>query len=229
MSLTRSKWLCESRYVSTRLVPGHNEYLTDKNGLQYLLPRLQAPHPPMPKKVKTAAAPGSSKSIKIQLKSTRNPTLEFTLPNAPLSTTSVEDLKEAVQGRVVDGQDSKIPLEKIKILYKRKPVSNKTVAELLSDEPDMLSGGKEVEFGVMVMGGAKVVESTSSTAAAAETGAAGEKPSPSAAVGPNGKEVLQTDAFWEDLQGYLSQRIKDVDEAQRLRTLFQSACTSTQS
>lgn len=183
----------------------------------------------MPKKVKTAAAPGSSKSIKIHLKSTRNPTLEFTLPNAPLSTTSVEDLKEAVQGRVVDGQDSKIPLEKIKILYKRKPVSNKTVAELLSDEPDMLSGGKEVEFGVMVMGGAKVVGSTSSTAAAAETGAAGEKPSPSAAVGPNGKEVLQTDAFWEDLQGYLSQRIKDVDEAQRLRTLFQSAWTSTQS
>lgn len=188
----------------------------------------------MPKKVKTATAPGSSKSIKIHLKSTRNPILEFTLLNAPLSTTSVEDLKDAVQARVLDGQDSKIPLEKIKILYKRKPVSNKTVAELLSDEPGMLSGGKEVEFGIMIMGGAKVVELTPSAAAVtaaetgAETGAADEKPSPSAAVGPSGKEVLQTSAFWDDLQGYLSQRIKDVDEAQRLRTLFHSAWTSTQ-
>lgn len=184
----------------------------------------------MPKKVKTAAAPGSSKSIKINLKSTRNPTLEFTLPNAPLSTTSVEDLKDAVQARVVDGQDGKVPLEKIKILYKRKPVSNKTVAELLSDEPDMLSGGKEVEFGIMIMGGAKVVEGAPSGAAAAtaEPEATGEKSSPNAAIGPNGKEVLQTDAFWNDLQGYLSQRIKDVDEAQRLRTLFHSAWSSTQ-
>lgn len=181
----------------------------------------------MPKKVKSAAAPGSSKSIKIHLKSSRNPTLDITLPNAPLSTTSVEDLKDAVQSRVVDGQDSKVPLEKIKILYKRKPVSNKTVAELLSDEPDMLSGGKEVEFGIMIMGGAKVVESTPS-AAPAQAEATGEKSSPSAAIGPNGKEVLQTDAFWEDLQGYLSQRIKDVDEAQRLRTLFHSAWSSTQ-
>ena len=110
----------------------------------------------MPKKVKPTAAPGSSKSITIRLKSGRNPALEFTVPNAPLSTTSVEDLKDAVRGRVADAQDNKVPLEKIKILYKRKPVTGKTISELLADEPEMLAGGKEVEVGVMIMGGAKV-------------------------------------------------------------------------
>lgn len=181
----------------------------------------------MPKKVKSAAAPGSSKSIKVHFKSTRNPVLEFTLPNVAVSTTSVEDLKDSVRERVVDGQDNKIPVEKVKILYKRKPVSGKTVSEVLSDEPEMLSGGKEIELGIMIMGGAKVAESTPSAAAETEACPANETASPKPAVGPSGEDVLQTDAFWDDLQGFLNQRVKNIDEAKKLRTLFQGAWKSS--
>lgn len=177
----------------------------------------------MPKKVKPTAAPGSSKSITIRLKSGRNPALEFTIPNAPLSTTSVEDLKDAVRGRVADAQDNKVPLEKIKILYKRKPVTGKTISELLADEPEMLAGGKEVEVGVMIMGGAKVVDEATGSGETGNQATAAPKP----AVGPSGEDVLETDAFWDDLQGFLMQRVKDVDEAQKLRALFKNAWSSS--
>ncbi|BCR89920.1 uncharacterized protein ACHE_51118A [Aspergillus chevalieri] len=191
----------------------------------YLLPRLSPSHPPMPKKIKTAAAPGSSKSITIRLKSTRNPPLEFTLPNAPISTTSVEDLKDAVRERVADASGNKVSVEKIKILYKRKPVSGKTVSEVLADEPELLGGGKEIEFGVMVMGGATVVEPVSGTGEKGDGEGEGEvtaKP----VVGPSGEDVLETEAFWDDLQGFLMQRVKDVEEAKRLRALFKGAWSS---
>ena len=179
----------------------------------------------MPKKVTPTIAPGSSKSITVHLKSARNPALEFSLPNAPISTTSVQDLKDAVRDRVADAQDNKISLEKIKILYKRKPVTGKTIAEVLSDEPGMLAGGKEVEFGVMIMGGAKVVDAAVAGAdqEMEGSGEAGVSPTPKAAVGPSGEEVLQTEAFWDDLQGFLEQRVKDTEEAQKLRELFKGA------
>ncbi|KAJ5566693.1 uncharacterized protein N7459_010075 [Penicillium hispanicum] len=191
----------------------------------YTLPRLQAPHPEMPKKVKQAQAPGSSRSISIHVKSVRNPPLEFSLPNAPLSTTSVQDLRDAVKERVIDMQGNPVALDKIKILYRRKPVSStgKTVAEILADEPDMLAGGKAVEFGVMIIGGAKVVDISESQPEAVE---ARDISPPKPAIGPSGAEVLQTEVFWDDLQGYLEQRLKDEQEAKRLRLLFKEAWSS---
>ncbi|KAJ5873023.1 uncharacterized protein N7529_005376 [Penicillium soppii] len=188
----------------------------------YTLPRLSAPHPPMPKKVKSAHAPGSSKSITVRVKSARNPVLDFVISNAPLSTTSVQDIRDAVRARVTDAQGGQVPLEKIKILYKRKPVSGtgKTLAEVLADEPAILAGGKEVEIGVMIIGGAQAIESSVAQPEAAEK--RDESP-PKAAVGPSGEEVLRTDAFWDDLQGYLEQRLKDGDEAKRLRSVFNDA------
>ncbi|GMF70410.1 unnamed protein product [Aspergillus oryzae] len=177
------------------------------------------PHPEMPKKVKQAQAPGSAKSITVNLKSARNPVLEIKLSNKPISTTSVQDLKDAVRDRVVDAQSNKIPLDKIKILYKRKPVTGKTISEILADEPEMLAGGKEVEFGVMIMGGAKVVDEDQEMV---DRGA-----SPKAALGPSGESVLETDDFWEDLEGFLAQRIKDNEEATKLRSLFKEAWSSS--
>ncbi|KAH8430831.1 uncharacterized protein LDX57_008495 [Aspergillus melleus] len=189
----------------------------------YLLPRLSSPRPEMPKKVKSTAAPGSSKSINVHLKSARNPALEFTVSNTPITTTSVSDLKDAVRERVVDAQNEKIGLDKIKILYKRKPVSGKTIAELLEDEPELLAGGKTVEFGVMIMGGAKAVEE------AGGNNGASSSPSPKPAIGPSGEALVETDAFWSDLEGYLEQRLKDVEEAQKLTTLFKGAWTASRS
>ncbi|RJE27447.1 hypothetical protein PHISCL_00181 [Aspergillus sclerotialis] len=185
----------------------------------YTLPRLQPPRPEMPKKVKRQQAPGSLKSINIHLKSARNPSLDFTVSNAPISTTSVEDMKEAVREKVVDSSGGKITVEKIKILYKRKPVTGKTVAEMLVDEPEMLTGGKEVELGVMIIGGAKAVE-----ADAQEEKRGGED--------GGGKSVerdgeLHTEAFWDDLQGFLGQRLKDDAQARKLRGLFKDAWSSS--
>ncbi|KAJ5104304.1 hypothetical protein NUU61_001651 [Penicillium alfredii] len=190
----------------------------------YTLPRLHAPHPEMPKKVKSTQAPGASKSITVRVKSARNPTLEFSLSNAPLSTTSVQDLRDAVRNRVTDAQGSSVPLDKIKILYRRKPVTGtgKTVAEILADEPEMLTGGKEVEFGMMIIGGAKAIENETQEEAAESR----DVSPPKAAVGPSGEEVLRTETFWDDLQGYLEQRLKDDEEARRLRVLFKDAWKS---
>jgi hypothetical protein len=192
---------------------------------QYTLPRLSAPHPPMPKKVKSTQAPGSSKSITVRVKSARNPALEFVISNAPLSTTSVQDIRDAVQVRVTDVQGGQVPLDKIKILYKRKPVTGtgKTLAEVLADEPAIMAGGKEVEIGVMIIGGAQVVESA---VAQPEITEKRDESPPKAAIGPSGEEVLRTEAFWDDLQGYLEQRLKDEEEAKRLRLVFKEAWSS---
>lgn len=174
----------------------------------------------MPKKVKRQQAPGSSKSITIHLKSARNPSLEFTIANTPLSTTSVEDLKDSVRERVVDGSGGKVAMEKVKILYKRKPVTGKSVAEVLADEPEMLGGGKDVEFGVMIIGGAKVLEAQS---------AEGEKKEEDvpASVTAAGKAVLETEEFWNDLQGYLGQRLKDEEQATKLKGIFKDAWSAS--
>ncbi|KAJ9490465.1 hypothetical protein VN97_g2783 [Penicillium thymicola] len=191
----------------------------------YTLPRLSAPHPPMPKKVRSTQAPGSSKSITVRVKSARNPALEFLISNAPLSTTSVQDIRDAVQVRVTDARGGQVPLDKIKILYKRKPVAGtgKTLAEVLADEPAILAGGKEVEIGVMIIGGAQVVESA---VAQPEITEKRDESPPKAAIGLSGEEVLHTEAFWDDLQGYLEQRLKDEKEANRLRFVFKEAWSS---
>ncbi|GAD99922.1 conserved hypothetical protein [Paecilomyces variotii No. 5] len=221
--------------LDTRPVKLPADYVFDPQtvGLRvpYTLPRLPPPHPSMPKKIKPTLAPGSSKSIRVHLKSARNPVLQFTLDQAPVSTTTVEDLKREVGQRVVSDVQTgaTVPLEKIKVLYKRKPVTGKTIAEVLVDEPDVLTGGKEVEFGVMIMGGATVIDAqplaqTNQKENEPPTAPIQTKP----AVGPSGEQVLKMDAFWDDLQGFLAQRIKDEKEAARLRQIFHAAWTGTQ-
>jgi hypothetical protein len=186
----------------------------------------------MPKKIETSAVPGSSKSVNVQLKSARNPVLEFSIDNAPLATTSVHDLREAVRKRVVVGDGTQPPAaDKIKILYRKKPIggsAEKTISEILAaSEPDALSGGKTVEFGIMIMGGATVKSTPAMTTQSPEgAGAKITESQPFAsnpAQGPSGSEVLKTDAFWIDLEGYLELRMKDTPEALRLAGIFKRA------
>ena len=133
-----------------------------------------------------------------------------------------------------------VPTEKIKVLFNKKPVaaSKKTVADAV-EASDL---GKEIEFTVMVMGGAKGPEPSSSqpatpmastpTATVADpmegvekSGAAEAVQSepPTAPGEPSSKEVLGQTAFWDDLQGFLGQRLKDDGEANRLREVFEGA------
>ncbi|PGH21309.1 hypothetical protein AJ80_03359 [Polytolypa hystricis UAMH7299] len=207
----------------------------------FTLPRLSdPPHPPMPKKTKTATIPGSSKSIKIHLKSSRNPELHITLPNVALSTTTIQELREAVQERTETtasssgGQSSKVPLEKIKILWKRKPVQAKTVAEVLRDEASLQTGGREAEFGVMIIGGATAVaalvkqdqemrdvEATTGLDAAAQ--AKEEQPGRRELAA---EQVLSGDQFWDELGSFLQEKIKDEKEAARVEGLFRKGWES---
>ncbi|KAL5049472.1 hypothetical protein BDW71DRAFT_161328 [Aspergillus fruticulosus] len=225
----------DSRPIKLRADYVHDQGHTPR--VPYTVPRLQPPRPSMPKKTTASKTtnPGSAKSITITLKSARNPVLEITLPNVPLTTTTLSDLKDAVRERILESTteaDNKVPLEKIKILFKKKPVTGtgKTVAEVVSDtgEEELLTGGKGVEFGVMVMGGARVVEDQGLAqgwepekvlGAASGIGETTAK----AAVGPSGETLLESGTFWDDLQGYLAQRLKDEDVARNLRGIFKEA------
>ncbi|KAL4929792.1 uncharacterized protein BDV17DRAFT_290495 [Aspergillus undulatus] len=229
----------DSRPIKLRADYVHDQGQTPR--APYTLPRLSPARPSMPKKSRTttSANPGSAKSITITLKSARNPVLEVTILNAPLSTTSISDLKDAVRERILEtGSDNKVATEKIKILYKRKPVTGngKTVAEVMSDngEEGLLAGGKGVEFGVMVMGGARVVDEQSQVQGQGEAqgevkeqeqrkGCEGGEATAKAAFGPSGEDVLRTEQFWDDLQGYLEQRLKDEEVARKMRGVFKDA------
>ncbi|PGH03597.1 hypothetical protein AJ79_07326 [Helicocarpus griseus UAMH5409] len=207
----------------------------------YTLPRLSDSHPSMPKKIKQTAIPGSSKSITVHLKSARNPVLHVTLDNRAISSTTVKELKEAVQERIQTTNESNepvsVPLEKIKILWKKKPVQGQTMAEVLGNDPAALSGGKGVEFGVMILGGASLTPEPVLKAAAEEGRADREMPDVSAAAAPrqstaqhpsaSAQEVLSTGVFWDDLEDFVKSRVGDTAEASRIKSIFRDAWTSS--
>lgn len=92
---------------------------------------------------------------------------------------------------------------------------------MVASSPGEGKGG--LELGVMVMGGWSGVIGKVGGGAAVEKGAAGGGGGGTAAVaqGLSGREVLETEAFWGDLKGFLEQRIRDEavagDVAERFR------------
>ncbi|KAF1953139.1 hypothetical protein CC80DRAFT_478098 [Byssothecium circinans] len=190
-------------------------------GAVFTLPRLpHPPHParPDPKPSPSATDPSSPETITITLKPMKPTTPTIPVPNISAAKTSIYDLKTSY------ATSTSLPAAKIKILYKKKPVADsKTVAEVIGTD-----AGDEVEFGVMVMGGAVPTPVTSPPAVApteAEKGlVSGEKVEGGpAAQGPSGKEVVAGDAFWDDLKGFLVQRIRDEKEGERLVGVFKGA------
>ncbi|KAL8778059.1 MAG: hypothetical protein Q9213_007578, partial [Squamulea squamosa] len=145
----------------------------------------------------------------------------------PLST-SIFELKQRVakelQRENTDG---------IKILYQRKPCSDaKTVKEVIGDEG---AKGGVVELGVMVVGGAAAASAPPAVGGESkkEEGGKGEeeedvkmggvedgKGEVPAAQGPSGEEVLGSAEFWEDLKGWLMQRVRDEGKADEVWSLF---------
>jgi len=155
---------------------------------------------PRPMAKRQKLAPGQERSLSISLKSIRNPPLDIILKSqSPL--TSILDLKTEVSSQ------SSIPVDKIRILLKKKPVGD---AKILKD----LVGEEEtsVEFSVMVIGGAASVKKEGNAVATAPM-----------AQGLSGTEVLRMDDFWEDLKGFLTQRLKDQGEGERVCGLFRKA------
>jgi hypothetical protein len=136
-----------------------------------------------------------------------------------------------------------VSLEKIKILHNKKPIpaSKKTIADAVDDK-----AGEDIEFGVMVIGGApdqikspaEAVPTTDAFSAAqapepadvATTPMEGVEKVPAPPVsmaaegsGSSGVEVLKQAEFWDDLQRFLEQRLRDQGEAARLRKVFEGA------
>jgi hypothetical protein len=161
------------------------------------------------------------------------------------SSTTVQSLKEQVQSHL--GGSDVVQIEKIKLLLNKKPIppSKKTVTEALDEK----EAKGDIELGVMVMGGApdpppQVQVPPADMAGAPESEKAAveaeSRPTPmegvetvqaesGAPVQPgqtSGEIVLQTDEFWDDLQGFLEQRIRDQGEAVRLRGVFERAWKS---
>lgn len=161
---------------------------------------------PMSKAV--SLVPGQERSITVRIKSLRNPPLDIRLSSQPLNT-SILDVKTFVSS------ETTIPVDKIKVLHKKKPVADSKVLKDLLGEDET-----SVEFSVMVLGGAAA---TASPAPKAEDDAADAAPT---AQGTSGEAVLQTDAFWTDLRGFLSQRIRDEKITEELFGRFLSSWES---
>ncbi|KAI0125005.1 cell-cycle control medial ring component [Xylariales sp. AK1849] len=167
----------------------------------YTLPKMPRA---MTKRSTQASAPGTERSLTVSLKSLRNPPLDIKLTSQALNT-SILDLKNAVS------EETSIPADKIKLLHKKKPVVDSKVLKDLVGE-----GEGVVEFSVMVMGGAAAVVKKEEEGTTAEA-------QKDVAQGTSGSEVLETGEFWNDLKGFLLQRIRDEKEAGVLFNTFQTA------
>ncbi|KAJ4987439.1 hypothetical protein SVAN01_07039 [Stagonosporopsis vannaccii] len=219
--------------IDSRPVKLSSDYVSDARTYPAtgvpILPRLPQGHPQRPN-LKTAAN-ASSSTLNISLKPMKPTTPTLPLSAVDPSKTSVYDLKSQY------ATSTGIPAAKIKILYKKKPVTDsKLVSEIVGAE-----AAADVEFGVMVMGGATAGSATPSAESPVESPAAAAPsesdkglagagaganlgaPGGAAAVGPSGKDVVATDEFWGDLKNFVLQRIKDEQEGERLVGVFRKA------
>ena len=161
--------------------------------------------PKMPTSMRKPTDSPSSKSgnVNITLRSSKNPTLELTLPNTDISSVTVLELKE----RVVKELNGAVEVGKVKVLWEKKPVSDaKTVKEVVGEKTG------EVEFGLLVMG----YKAPNSAAEAKEDGA--DKMD----VDEKGRAELD-EVFWGDLRGFLQQRLNDEGRAGEVLEAFKGA------
>ncbi|AEO71549.1 uncharacterized protein THITE_2093046 [Thermothielavioides terrestris NRRL 8126] len=175
--------------------------------------------------------------IPVTLRSPRNPPLEVSLPPQP-PTTSLGEIKELFAAR------TGLPVDKVKLLFGKKPVGDsKALGELLllgggaggggSGSGGEGGEGAVVELGVMVLGGAATAAAAAAAAGVKKEGGeeeeegagAGAEKAAAAAVaqGLHGEGVLATGQFWEDLRGFLQQRIRDEGVAEEACGVFKGA------
>ncbi|CAD6453436.1 f48870f1-e50a-4415-a70f-abb1a2396cc8 [Sclerotinia trifoliorum] len=162
-----------------------------------ILPKMRKP----PAK-RQKLAPGQERSIYVSLKSSRNPPLDVTL-SALSPNTSILNLKESLS------EKEGIPVEKLRILYNKKPVGDaKVLKDVIGEEET------KVEFSIMVMGGAASVRKVDTPEKGAEA---------PVAQGPSGLESLAGEEFWSDLQGFLVQRLRNEEQGNKVFEVFKKA------
>lgn len=196
--------------------------------IQFILPKQSHPFPRIDKP--TATQQAKATTITATLKPMRSGET-VTLSEITLDT-SIHDLKTQYATQANQS------LDKVKLLLNRKPAADlKTLKELGVSE--------DVELTVMVMGGASTTPAAGSPALEKS-----EPPLPAAAPAPDKMDIdtpapesekaqleaqgkakqtnstaaiLQSEEFWSDLKGFLSQRLRDQDEAERLAGVFREA------
>ncbi|KAK8146784.1 hypothetical protein G3M48_002593 [Beauveria asiatica] len=181
----------------------------------YILPRM--PTEMSKPRGRGAAPPGQERSVTVTLRSLRNPPLDITLAAQALDT-SLLDVKQAAAAR------ARIPADKLKILHSKRPVPDSKILR------DVVGEGQTavVEFSVMVIGGAAAVLPEEEVVMDVD-GADGDDGAGEGAVAARrrraekGEAAVEQDKFWEDLNGFLMQRIKDEDTAAELTTVFKNA------
>jgi hypothetical protein len=151
---------------------------------------------PLPKRQKLA--PGAERSLNVSLRSLRNPPLDITLKSQPPNT-SILNLKESIHAQ------TSIPIDKLRILHKKKPVPDSKVLKDLAGEEEKL------DLAVMVIGGAAVMREGD------------EEVIPPVAQGENGAALLKGEEFWSDLKGFLTQRLRNEDQGEKVYGVFRKA------
>ncbi|KAK1761169.1 cell-cycle control medial ring component [Echria macrotheca] len=213
----------------TKLAPDHVE---DARGYPpttpYTLPRLpsQPCLPPRKKSIPTGTENkkgGGTTTKKVVVKSARNPPLSISLGELDIKSTSVLDVKMKV------AEEADVPVDKVKVLWNKKLVGDtKVIGDVVGEDE-----GEEVEFGVMILGGAGVLgtggfgsrgkKGDGEGEGRGEKGGEGDGGKNVVAQGLAGEKVLDTEAFWEDLNGFLQQRVRDAGVAERVTGVFRGA------
>lgn len=146
-------------------------------------------------------------TLNITLKSSKNPVMSLSLPSTDVGT-SVLALKEKVAKELkIEGTD------RIRVLYKRKPAGDvKTIKEVVGED----DVGQEVDFGVMVMGYKEDATKKDEDTPMKDV----EEP---VVQGASGEEVLTGENFWNDLRGFLVQRLQDEGKAGEVLHTFRES------
>jgi hypothetical protein len=166
-----------------------------------------------------------SGKITVTLKPMRNGET-VTLSDVSLDST-VHDVKVqyASKGNLIQ--------DKIKLLLNKKPAADLKTLKDLGIESD-------VEFSVMLMAGAAAAPASSAASAQAadvtsgvtaplssapgsESASAEAESAATAAAVNTTTDMLKSDEFWADLQAFLTQRLRDKEQSEKLAKLFKGA------
>ncbi|TPX13197.1 uncharacterized protein E0L32_006397 [Thyridium curvatum] len=163
-------------------------------------------------------APGQEPAVAVTVRSLRagaGDAEAVRLPAQPAGT-SLLDIKTAVAERL------SLAPSRVRLLHRKKPVADSKVLK------DLLGpGDSSLELSVMIMGGGGAA---AAAAAATSTTSSSSPPPPVAggedvvgrttAGGPTGMAVVEGPEFWNDLRGFLLQRVRDEKVTDEVFSLF---------
>ncbi|EME81773.1 uncharacterized protein MYCFIDRAFT_139148 [Pseudocercospora fijiensis CIRAD86] len=187
------------------------------NQSPYTLPKQTHPYPR--KTGPTSTQQAHAKTISATLKPMKAGET-VTLPNIALDST-IFDLKSQYASQTGLQQD------KIKLLLNKKPAQDLKTLKDLGVE-------KDVEFSIMILGGAGSTPRAHSPAMevdektpAPESEKAAVEAEKMDTSDDSPESIINTDHFWSDLQGFLTTRLKDEAQGERLSKLFRQAWSSS--